>query len=109
MAEKIKILKVKVAYGGGLYNCDGIEWQGKLWLVPHWLDSADGKSTTPARLIRFDHLEHSDVRGTNLGDYVVSSSMPKELFALAPLQGPIAGHEYVELPALTLPEGEKPH
>src|SRR4029453_8233725 len=51
-----------------LHECDGIEWQGKLWLVPHWLDSTATGETTPTRIIRFDHLPHSDVWGTNLGE-----------------------------------------
>jgi hypothetical protein len=36
--------------------------------VPHWLDSTATGETTPTRIIRFDHLPHSDVWGTNLGE-----------------------------------------
>ena len=90
-------------YGGALYDADGIRYQGKLWLVTHWLDMPDGKWTMPARIIRFDNLQHSDVRGTNLGDYIVNMSMPKELFDEKTPKQPIAGYEYHELPELCFP------
>src|SRR4051812_10620758 len=99
----MKIFKVKVVFGGIISNVDGIEWQGKLWLVPHWLDNKAAGQTTPARIIRFDNLDYEDVRGTNLGDFVITNSMPKELFSVETPKQPIAGYEYIELPAMTPP------
>ena len=81
----------------------------RLWLVPHWLDMPAQGVTMPARIVRFDNLLYSDVRGTNLGDFVVSMSMPKELFDSQSPKQPIAGYEYQELPDIRIPLAAKAH
>ena len=35
---------------------DGIEHDGKRWLVPNWLDSADGQWIMPERIVLMDGL-----------------------------------------------------
>jgi hypothetical protein len=36
---RIEVLKVGVGSGGGaIQECDAIKYDGKLWLVPQWLD-----------------------------------------------------------------------
>lgn len=107
MAQKqnIRKFKVTVIVGGDLSECDGIEWQGKLWLVPYWYDDKAAGVTTPARVIRFDSVAH----GKSGEGYVVNDPIPKELFAVETPKQPVPGYEYVELPAMTKPEGQKPH
>jgi len=108
----MKVLKVKVSVGGALCNADGIEYEGKLWLVPHWLDMPAQGVTMPSRIIRFDILPHADVRGTNLGDYILNGPMPKELFEPQTPKQAIAGYEYRELPDIRIPlepEAERRH
>ena len=92
------IFSARVAVDGALMNVDAIEWDGKLWLAPNWLDTPDGKWTMPTRIIRFDTLAHSDLRGKSAIDFVLQDSMPKELFGDRTPQPPIAGFEYLELP-----------
>lgn len=105
----MKIYKATVIFGGGLHKTDAIEFEGKLWLVPHWLDMPAQGVTMPGRIVRFDNLQYSDVRGTNLGDFVVNMSMPKELFAPESPKQPIAGYEYRELPEIRIPLAAKAH
>ncbi|HEY5379911.1 MAG TPA: hypothetical protein VIJ78_10300, partial [Pseudolabrys sp.] len=99
----MKIFKATVIVGGAIHKSDAIEYEGKLWLVPHWLDMPAQGVTMPARIIRFDNRQYSDVRGTNLGDFVVNDSMPKELFDHQTPRQPIAGYEYLEMPEIRIP------
>ena len=49
----IKVLKVGVVSGGGaIQECDAIKYDGKLWLVPQWLDEPGRGTTKPRRIIR---------------------------------------------------------
>ena len=55
----IKVLKVGVGSGGGaIQECDAIKYDGKLWLVPQWLDEPGRGTTKPRRMIRIDSLPH---------------------------------------------------
>ena len=48
----MKILKVGVGSDGGtIFKCDAIEHEGKLWLVPEWLDGTTKGTVRPARII----------------------------------------------------------
>ena len=104
-----KVYKVRAVSGSSLYTIDAIEWKGKLWLVPFWLDNPGKKETTPGRVIRFDNLRHSDVRGTSIGDFLLNDPLPKELLTRETPKQPIAGFEYEELPTMRGPEGDKTH
>jgi len=96
-----KILKTFVILGSEIHITDTIEHEGKLWLVPIWLDTPDGKWTMPARIIRLDTLAHQKMSGQ--ADFVLSGPMPKELFADQTPKTPIPGFEYHELPAIRFP------
>lgn len=103
----MKMLKVKVAVGSIITDADGIEHEGKLWLVPFWLDMPAAGVSMPNRIIRFDNLPHADVRGSNLGDYVLNNPIPKELFDFQTPKQQVAGFEYQELPDIRIPLGSK--
>lgn len=36
---------------GALFACDTVEYQGKLWLVPEWIEGPSPGTEQPARLI----------------------------------------------------------
>jgi hypothetical protein len=102
----MKILKVMVigVEGGTISKCDGIEYEGKLWLVPNWLDIPAQGVTKPARLIRFDTLPHEALpAGSAFGDYILNMPMPTELFGHQTPRQAIPGFEFQELPEITLP------
>lgn len=67
-----------------LQTADGIEYKGKLWVVPEWREEsgAQGRVLIPVRMIRFDDLDHlsPDPRGGIPFRYVVSTPIPREYF-----------------------------
>ncbi len=75
-------LKVMVAVDGmdGFSLCDAIELQGGIWLVPKWIESPSEGWKTPARMFLMNLLPHQKMGGDWPNEYVLSESLPKELF-----------------------------
>lgn len=63
---------------GCIYKIDAISYQGKMWLVPEWLDNPLGGWRKPARLICLDVLPHQESPG-GPSDFVVNVGIPKYL------------------------------
>lgn len=74
--SKIFIAMVGNDTDGKTHKCDAIEYDGKLWLVPHWLEVLEHKVSKPARMIRFDNQPHQDVWGSKLADYFLKEPLP---------------------------------
>lgn len=74
-----------VAGDGALVLSDGIEYDGKLWLVPEWDDYPDDGVTRPSFMIRFDQVEHS--AGVGGAEYLVNGSLPAGLLSGCPAEG----------------------
>jgi hypothetical protein len=101
----VKILKVLVIgiEAGSISKCDAIEYDGKLWLVPRWLDSPAEGVTRPARLVRFDTNRHQATPNSPHNvDYVLNVPVPRELFDVRTPPA-IPGYEFLELPDLQFP------
>lgn len=108
----MKILKTIVgsAETGALYLIDTIEHEGKLWLVPQWLDEPIRKVSKPARLIRLDILPFQSMKGSKYpADYVLNGPMPTALLELKTPKEPISGFEVRELPELEFPMDRSKH
>jgi hypothetical protein len=75
----IKVLKVGVGSGGGaIQECDAIKYDGKLWLVPQWLDEPGRGTTKPRRMIRIDSLPHQPMTNPAFGlDFILNGPLPK--------------------------------
>lgn len=72
----MKIFKTLVSFEDGIFSCDTIEYKGKLWLVPEWLDGEPKKGySKPVRIICMSSLEQSDSFEEN--DYVLKDPIPK--------------------------------
>jgi hypothetical protein len=102
----MKILKALVigVADGGISKCDAIEFDGKLWLVPRWLDFPAQGLTKPARLVRFDTLLHQATSNSlQEADYVLNQPIPGELFEIRTPKEPILGFEFLELPEVSFP------
>jgi hypothetical protein len=98
-----KVLVIDVE-NGTIAKCDGIEHEGKLWLVPHWLEVPAQGVTKPARIIRFDSIPHQRTPNSRQGvEYVINYPIPKELFGSQTPRQAIPGFEFQELPEITLP------
>ena len=93
---------------GIVHKCDAIEYDGKLWLVPHWLEVLQQRVSKPARMIRFDNQPHQALCGSKFGDYLLNGPVPKALLERTTPGQPIAGFEYVELPDIEIPETVRP-
>ncbi len=73
---------VQIAETGSLGECEAIEHGGRIWLVPHWLESSTLAATKPSRLIPLDILQHQSLPPGNAygADYILNDPMPKQLF-----------------------------
>jgi hypothetical protein len=85
MPDEIYRVMVMIADTGQLAECDAIKYQGKLWLVPNWLDSPAEQSTRPERIIYMDGLRYQEgvEQGGRKFDYTLSHPIP-----IAVLYGP---------------------
>jgi hypothetical protein len=97
----MKILKAMVGSDDGkIYECDVIEFEGKTWLVPHWIDAPSQGVTSPGRLILLDTIPHKRTEGW-MG-IVVHNPVPKALLDRETPREPISGFEVRELPDLRI-------
>jgi hypothetical protein len=98
--KPMKIFKVAVPGLGKIESYDAIEHEGKLWLVPHWIDNLSRKETRPFRIIRFDNLAHQATKGAQWGDFALTYPLPSVLLEMKPLEQQITGIEYLESPEI---------
>ena len=96
----MRLLKTTAVVGSDIVNADTIEHEGKLWLVPHWLDTPDGQWQMPGRLV---HPLTQAFQPFGTDRYVLSSPLPKELFAVRTPPQPVDGYEVQELPDIRIP------
>lgn len=110
MAKKPKILKVGIgSETGAIYQCDAIEHEGKLWLVPEWLDVPAQGVTKPRRIIRMDTLRHQPMSNPAYGmDYILNDCMPTAVLDGTAPPEQARQYEIVELPEIEIPKFRKP-
>ena len=89
---------------GALFQCDVIEWEGALWLVPAWLENPDEGWMTPSRIIQIDGLKFQRTPGGPFGDYIINEPVPKSVLEGRPNE---SGKEIVviERPDIHVPTG----
>lgn len=59
-----------------ILTVEGIAYEGKLWLVPQWLESQSEPISKPVRMVRFDNLPH--IENPSSGhDYAVNQQVPR--------------------------------
>jgi hypothetical protein len=106
----IKVLKVGVGSGGGaIQECDAIKYDGKLWLVPQWLDEPGRGTTKPRRMIRIDSLPHQPMTNPAFGlDFILNGPLPKAVLDGAATPEQAAQYEIVELPEIEIPMPQPP-
>ena len=80
----------KVMFGfedGVLSDCEAVEYQGAVWLVPKWLAFPDKGYTKPERMIRLDQFQHQRFDPLAVGpppfdgaDFGINGPLPGALF-----------------------------
>jgi hypothetical protein len=97
-----KIFRVFVSDGNSIFTISAIEHEGKLWLVPHWLESKELGLIMPARIISLENLQVQDLRNMpNLPtDFSVGKPIPKAVFDGRVEQPEAAGYVVVERPPI---------
>jgi hypothetical protein len=95
------LFKVMVPCGSQVLTSDGIEHEGKLWLVPMWLTNTVTKAQRPKLMIRFDCLPHQSVP-TGLHSYLLNQQVPacaldgSDTTGFETLQGNEVAFEYLK-------------
>ncbi|QBQ55339.1 hypothetical protein [Nitrosococcus wardiae] len=79
---------------GKIATCDGIAYEGKLWLVLKWIRYPSKPVVIPERIIRFDSCPHQKTEGGDLDYQNIQLPMPKSA-----LRGEVPqGIEYIDRP-----------
>jgi hypothetical protein len=65
----------------GIFSFDTIEYEGKLWLVPEWIDGKPQKGfSMPVRIICLERLKLVGPRSSVQGDdYILNGAIPKSV------------------------------
>ncbi len=78
-----KIYQTLISFEGGsgkIFEIDTIEYDGKMWLVPRWLEAPSEGWKTPARIILLDSLDHQAAPAGFEADFLLKLPMPKDVF-----------------------------
>lgn len=97
----MKIFKTLVPSEDGILLYDTILYEGKLWLVPEWLDGEPKKGySKPVRIICMSSLEHTGPFSD--ADYTLKHPIPKAVFEGHVPQGFENKYIVIENPAVIL-------
>lgn len=84
MAGTLKRIKIMMFLegdeSGAISICAGLEYEGRNWLVPLWLEPADGEYEQPERIIPLDHLPHQK-SGLGVADYMLNVPIPRAIWS----------------------------
>jgi hypothetical protein len=76
-----RVFKTFISDGRSVFLMDTIEFQGKLWLVPVWLESPTEGWKTPERIICLENLPVRDLRNTSqFADFAVQAPIVMDVF-----------------------------
>ena len=88
--------------GGAIHTMDAIKYDGRMWLVPEWLDYKDEKVTMPARIVCLDSIPHN-VSRSKIRDIVVDGPVPRSVFEGRIPPGQEGKYLVIERPDIRLP------
>ena len=80
MGTKIYQTLIYFEVGAGTFLIDTIEYDGKMWLVPRWLEAPSEGWKTPARIILLDSRDRQTAPADFEADFVRRSPIPKDVF-----------------------------
>lgn len=79
MTIRKAMVMINDANSTSICEMDVIEYDGKFWLVPEWLDNPIQKVTKPMRMVSLETIRHSRMRGAKQ-EFVVEFPVPKYVF-----------------------------
>ncbi len=82
---------------------DTIEYDGKMWLVPRWLEAPFEGWKTPERIILLDSLDRQKAPADYEADFVLQSPIPKDVFEGRIPKGSEGEFVVIELPDVKIP------
>jgi hypothetical protein len=97
------IPRTRFALGGNYIDMDTVEYEGRLWLVPDWIEYPGTGLMKPTRMIALDQLGYSAIPNFGNVKWVISHSPPKELFEGPALSPKVASYEVLVLPEVQFP------
>lgn len=103
MGNKIYQTLMYYEDGAGTFCIDTIEYDGKLWLVPEWLEAPTEGWKTPARIILLDSLDHQTESSGVPADYLLKSPMPRDVFEGRIPKGSEGEFVVIERPGVKIP------
>lgn len=78
----MKIFKTIVTLSGTgkgiIYKADTIEYEGKMWLVPTWLETPSVGWKTPERIVCLDELPYQKASFGD-ADFILTNPIPKDV------------------------------
>lgn len=79
--DKVYSIIVKFADDGTLAQCAAIRHDGKLWLVPEWIDDPDAPVMRPERIVCIEGLplKPGGRLGSRAFDWILQPEIPKAL------------------------------
>jgi hypothetical protein len=75
----MKIQKATVVIDSSIYKADVIEFEGRYWLVPEWLDMPAQGVSMPRRIISLEAIPHQHTPGVD-PEFVVNVPVPRAVF-----------------------------
>jgi hypothetical protein len=96
------VMKCLAVLDTSLVMIDVIEYRNKLWLVPEWLDSSDGRWCTPQRMIYVGNLRqcHLRVVGIEATNFALDQTLTEDVLNGTRSTRNAAQYQVVDLPAL---------
>lgn len=78
MITNPRLYRVAAADGTRIFGVEGLEFEGRLWIVTEWRESPDEGYRMPERMICIDDLPHQSFPPDNeLGiDFAVNTAIP---------------------------------
>ncbi len=101
-----KIYQTLIYYEGGtgeIFCIDTIEYDGKMWLVPRWLEAPSEGWKTPERIILLDSLDHQATPADFEADFVLNLPVPKDVFEGRIPKGSEGEFVVIERPDVKIP------
>ena len=111
MPLKISKAYVVIAEADGkhaIYYADVIDYEGKFWLVPQWIDMPAQKSTTPLRIVSLETMKYHHLPGRK-PEFVVQNPVPRYVFDGQIPSEKAAEYIVIESPDIRIPRDMTHH